>query len=195
MQRVGELFDRYFYLGDVLLRIENDPGQSPETKAWAQRLARIRGDDPWRLDATTRKVVARSHASAEEIDLALRRARAACELDPRNAHLQCTLGLAQYRAERYEEAIATLQLAQQTNRQGRPERSDFDFAPAQASVLRAALAMALFRHGEETEAAAELEELRADVASDVGLQENAVLASMLEEAEALIGVPAQDEKS
>jgi WD40 repeat protein len=153
---VNELFDRHFHLSDVLLRINSHPELTPEQREHAARLARIRGDDVWRLDASTRGVVVQTGFADQDYEVALRRARAACELDPVNAHLQCTLGFAQWRNGLFQEAVSTLQLAGETDKLGRNERSDPDFAPSQEITRRIVLTMALHAAGDQQAAQDEL---------------------------------------
>ncbi len=187
---VEELFGRHFYLSDVLLRLQSEAGLTGADRVAAERLARMHGDDPWRLDARSRRVVATASLPPEEYESALRRARAACELDPRNAHLQCTLGAAQYRTGRFGEAVSTLRLAGETNRAG-GERSDFVFSSAQEAARRALLSMALFRTGDQGGALAELSDLRQMVDADAQLQTVSVVRTLLDEALAMVGTVAE----
>ena len=82
---------------------------------------------------------------------ALRYAEAACRLEPGNGNHLNTLGVAQYRAGRYQEALATLTRSDQIKSKvpnGSPAPSDLAF-----------LAMAQHRLGKKAEARATLARL------------------------------------
>jgi WD40 repeat protein len=63
---------------------------------------------PDRLDNLSREEVRRPGADPAAYHLALRQAETACRLVPDNVDLLSTLGMAQYRAGRYRDALATL---------------------------------------------------------------------------------------
>ena len=63
---------------------------------------------PDRLDNQSREVVRHPGADPTAYHLALRQAETACRLVPNTSDLLSTLGIAQYRAGRYRDALATL---------------------------------------------------------------------------------------
>ncbi len=61
-------------------------------------------------------VVRRPYCNAVQYRLALRQAESACRLDPAQSKYQTMLGAAQYRAGRYEDAVATLTRSERANK-------------------------------------------------------------------------------
>jgi tetratricopeptide (TPR) repeat protein len=95
-------------------------------------------------------VVCRRDATAGKYAQALRVAEAVCRLVPGDADYLNTLGAAQYRAERYQEALATLTRSDQIRATAGKRLRPADLA---------FLAMAQYRLSKKMEAAATLERL------------------------------------
>jgi hypothetical protein len=85
-----------------------------EALAIAERLPAL--DEHLRLNRASWAVVSQRGASADQYSRALQWAEAACRLQPEDGDFLNTLGVAQYRAGRFPEALQTLQRADQLNR-------------------------------------------------------------------------------
>jgi tetratricopeptide (TPR) repeat protein len=136
---------------EVLERLRRSPGIRNAVRRWALLLADSYRDGP-QFDAASWAVARRADAAAERYLQALAWARTAHDLEPDNGAYQTTLGVAQYRAGQYQEAVATLTRKAQPN------------APSVARLYPtdlAFLAMAHHRLAQHAEAQACLERLRA----------------------------------
>jgi WD40 repeat protein len=106
---VDFLFDELAFKADVAKAIRAHKGISKSVRARALVLAdRYQEDDAERLNAAAWRIVRQPGASAEKYQRALRQVQRACELDPKLSLYKITLGVAQYRLGRYEDAAATL---------------------------------------------------------------------------------------
>jgi hypothetical protein len=112
-------------------------------------------------------VVRKPGAGKEAYRLALLQAEEASRLDPKDASFLTALGAAQYRADQYKEAVATLVQAEPT--------------PAALAVL----AMARYRLVERKQAAADLVRLR-ELLQQPRWRENEEAHALLREAESLV---------
>jgi WD40 repeat protein/tRNA A-37 threonylcarbamoyl transferase component Bud32 len=123
------------------------------------------------LNDRSRQIVHRPDAKTEDYHAALRQAEAACRVDPENANYRNTLGIAQYRAGKYEEARETLKKADPANKD----------TPANLAFL----AMAQHRVDKKEEAKATLARLR-EVLKHERWANDAEAQSFLREAQELI---------
>jgi hypothetical protein len=92
---------------DALDRLRNSPGIRDEVRRFALRLADGYRDGP-QFDAASWAVVRKADEPTDRYLRALAWAQMAHHLDPDNGAYRTTLGIAQYRAGQYHEAVATL---------------------------------------------------------------------------------------
>jgi tetratricopeptide (TPR) repeat protein len=102
--------------------------------------------DPGRYHDAGRALARQPYLNRFQYQLALRQARAACQLAPDRGDYLTTLGMAQYRLGDYREALATLTEADRVNHE----------VPADLAFL----SMAQHRLGQEEQARATLTRLR-----------------------------------
>jgi hypothetical protein len=160
---------------EVLAALRKDPILSEADRAFATQVAQTHEEDLVQLNEIVWKVVRDRHAGQDAYALALDRVELAVRLAPGNGSTLKTLGVAQYRAGRYTEALATLTKSERLNRtkEGSPP------------VDLAFLAMTQHRLGQKDEARATLSRLR-EVMKQPPWARSADPASFLREAEGLI---------
>ncbi len=132
--------------------LEADDSLASGARNKAVKMAHAKGDRPLRLNKDSWNLVCSGGGSLEAYNAGLRGAEAAVAAEPNNPIFLNTLGVAQYRTERYEEAYATLTRCDELRRQQR----DADW-PRDVAVLAMALfklerideARAMLRHVEE----------------------------------------------
>jgi hypothetical protein len=95
------------FRADVIKQIEQYKPLSPELRRKALALAHHRNEDPNQLNNLSWHMAARPDATPTEYASAVRQAKAAISLAPENTDYLNTLGVAQYRACMYQDAIAT----------------------------------------------------------------------------------------
>jgi eukaryotic-like serine/threonine-protein kinase len=134
---------------------------------------------PGRLNYDAWLIVVRRNAEPDEYQRALRWAETACRLEPDDGFNLNTLGLAQYRVGRFDEALATLTRSLDLNNQGTGE-------PHPADVAFLALAHHALGHQED---AKELLKRLRGLAGQAGWLGDAEVQAFLLEAEERIGVP------
>ncbi len=115
--------------------------------AWAERYR----EDPRHLNQASWAVGPGSGASPAAYHLALRQAEAACRIEPNKGEYLTTLGVAQYRVGKYQEAVATLTQADKVNGEEYQESLPHDLK---------FLAMAQHQLGQKEKAKATLDRLR-----------------------------------
>src|SRR5262249_38306108 len=96
-------------LADARQQIAKDQTISESVRAKALELSEAFRDDPDRFHAAARELVRLPYAGGSLYQEALRCAEIAGRLAPQEADVQNTLGAAQYRAGRYQDALATLE--------------------------------------------------------------------------------------
>jgi WD40 repeat protein len=167
---------------DVLDSIRGHPGISEAVRRQALALAgRFREEeDPDRYVAASRALVRQAHLPGPCYRQALCQAEAAVRLNPQSGAYLTTLGLAQYRVGRYEEALATLTRSDRLNATPAGLSTDADLAFLALSHLQ------LGHHDEARAALARLRQLNNQprVMTPVESEES---QQFLREAEALIG--------
>jgi len=111
-QRAFDLVDARFAefvsMADVIANLEADRTLPAGIREHALRLARDRGDDPAALNTAAWRLVKQAGVAMDEYRRALRYAEAASRLTPREPGRLNTLALAQFRAGRDQDALATL---------------------------------------------------------------------------------------
>ncbi len=136
---------------DLLDAIRTQTGLRPSLRQEALVLAEHYVESTILLNLRSLAIVRQSSRKAAEYQLALRCAEAACRLDSMESSYLTTLGMAQYRVGKYQEAADTLRRASQLNSVtlGDPRPADLAF-----------LAMSLFRLDKKDEAQAALQRLQ-----------------------------------
>ena len=170
---VGRLFEQLEFADAVSARIRGDDRLDPGLRDAALRMVQSIGDQPARLNAVAWKSASAPDLDAVTYNLALRRAERAAQLLPWEPQIATTLGVAQYRAGAFREAVASLERSAALR--GTSGLPDLAF-----------LSMARQRLGLVDAARDALEKLRAEMrkpdnAADKDLQ------VFLREAEALVG--------
>jgi hypothetical protein len=149
---VDQLLKEQVLCQDVLDHLRTDPGLGEELRARALRLARERRDDPQKLNRSAWEVVKLPTQGDERYRQALRWAEAASGRKPDDGMIQNTLGVAQYRAGRYADAVDALRRSRTLNSGLTPSA----LAVPSDTIF---LAMALYQLGRADEARAELDRL------------------------------------
>ncbi len=105
---VDERFAKQVFAADVIAGIRADTSLSPGIRDAALSLAAARGDHPNYLNSQAWAVVRYAGAPKDEIALALRKSRRACEMRPEHASFLNTLGVSLLRAGELQEALSVL---------------------------------------------------------------------------------------
>jgi tetratricopeptide (TPR) repeat protein len=171
------LFQRLLLKDEVIAQLQRDARLGESIRELALSIAASWKEDPQGLNDASWEIVSSPDRSRADYDRALQYIEAACRLVPENGNLLNTLGLAQYRAGRYDQAQATL------------IRSDrLNAAASRGSIPHdlAFLAMTQHRLGHRTEALASLGRLR-DAVKKPQWRSDREAQSFLYEAEVLIG--------
>ena len=146
---VNHWLERLAVRDRVIARLEQDSELPGPVKELALACARQLKDDPGRLNEVSWSVVSRPGKDKEAYALALAQAETARRLAPDDGNILNTLGVAQYRAGKFEAALATLTKSAELNPRGADEPAD-----------RAFIAMAHYQLGHHPEARKELDRLR-----------------------------------
>jgi hypothetical protein len=177
---VEALFLEMPWKPEVLDRLRHDPKLDEPLRKAALAHAQVFRLRSLELNNASWYVVRWPGAAQAQYERALKQAEEACRLAPGDGASLNTLGVAQYRLGRYEEALKTLTQSEKLNSLYRGSTS----LPADLAFL----AMCHQQLGQRQEARAELERLRRTVGRDVGFREDLEKenAEFLREAEALI---------
>jgi WD40 repeat protein/tRNA A-37 threonylcarbamoyl transferase component Bud32 len=126
---VHTLYNRAMLQSEVLQGIHADRSLSEPVRKQAVELAEAMPEDAYRLNAASWAVVRFRDRSPVDVHRALRSAEAACRLLPKSGSVRNTLGLAQYRAGHYADAVDTLTRSAQLNTGtfGYPDPADLAF--------------------------------------------------------------------
>ena len=174
-QRARDLVDAFLstvpLADDVVSALERETGVDPAIRAEAVRQARSHRDDPAALNAAAWRIVRVPNESERQYARALRLAKKAVAMGYTATRLN-TLGVAQYRAGAYRDAVATLEKS--GGRLRAPSPADLAF-----------LAMARFRLGQAQAARDALEKLEAEMKNS-NSADDAETQSFLHEARELI---------
>lgn len=162
--------------GEMVERLLQDSALDSDTRDAATAYARARGDNPNLLNSWAWATALRGSASGEEYDRGLVLAQAAAQSFPDEYGIQNTIGVLQYRAGRFEDAIRTLSACVEIGRraQGMTHPCDLIF-----------LAMARRKHG-EADARGVLEEAESSMMNPRFASDNELLG-FLQEARSLFG--------
>jgi WD40 repeat protein len=148
---VRYLFEKLRLRGEVIQRIDQDKSMRSDVRVRARKMAEQLREDPALMNETSWFVVVGRGRALEEYSLALKQAETACRLEPDNVPYLTTLGVAQYRVAKYQEAVDTLTRSDKINGASQRGRQ-----PADVGFL----AMAQFKLGQKESAQALLGELR-----------------------------------
>jgi WD40 repeat protein/tRNA A-37 threonylcarbamoyl transferase component Bud32 len=183
---VTSLYKSLLLQSEVLERLRAEPGLEEESRRAALELARFpplgRWDSPSWDDLTSQlerhswNVVSKPGDSADEYHRALRYAEEARSRQLENSEILTTLGIAQYRAGKYKEALATLRRVDQIDIKSREWRE---------ATRLAFLAMTYHQLGQAAEAETCLRKLR-DLMKDSKVAAQKENQDFLHEAESLL---------
>jgi hypothetical protein len=148
---VDFLFDKPLLKAEVLAQIRASKTISAEVRQQALALAEGLPENLVRLREATWQVVRQPGAPAERYRQALRWAEAAHRQEPDDYQCIAMLGIAQYRADQYPEALATLTRSSKLVASGKP---------AGHTVCNIFLTMTQHRLGQKDKALAELNGFR-----------------------------------
>jgi tetratricopeptide (TPR) repeat protein len=155
----------------VLQRVREDSTQPAVVREWMQEFAAQMREDPDQLNEASWAVASQPGRSPAAYALALAQAEKACRLETNHARLN-TLGVAQFRAGQFEQALSTLLKAQSQNPRDQESPSDVAF-----------IALTQFRLGQIDAARRNLAQLREHV-KEQSQDEEAV--ALLREVESVI---------
>jgi hypothetical protein len=170
------LFGKPLLREEVLPVIRQDQTIAEPLRNVALVLAEKWPEDQAALIQASREIVRSANASAERYNQALRHAKAVCRPESENGYLLTTLGIAQYRARRYQEALETLTRSEKFNSKDQKGSQPGDLA---------FLAMAQQRLGKNAEARATLVRL-SQAMKDPAVAGNQEYEAFQREAEALL---------
>jgi WD40 repeat protein/serine/threonine protein kinase len=171
---INSLRERLGLRADVIDRIKQDTSLRAEVRQQALDMTRGWTDDPVWLIYKSWRVASRPDSAPGSYAQAFRQAEAACRLEPVNGWYLTTLGVAQYRLGRYQDALASL------------TRSDRINNPIYGRRLALAfLAMAHHKLGQKERAQSLLTQLR-QLMKQPNWTHSSEAKGILEEAEALI---------
>jgi hypothetical protein len=179
------LFGKPLFRSEVLAHLRADPVLSEPVRQEALALAERWVEYPAILNRVSRAVAGRPGAEPSAYRLAVQRSEIACRLMPFEGSYHTTLGMAQYRLGKYQEALTTLTHADELNQatHGGPVPADQAF-----------LAMARYQSGEKDPAQASLNRLHETMQKPSSARDEEA-QSLLKEAEALLaGRPFPPEK-
>jgi WD40 repeat protein/serine/threonine protein kinase len=146
-EAVANLFSRLLLRTAVLEKIRADPTVRDDFRARVMDVAKVWPEDTRLLNETSWNLVKAGNNSSEVYRRGLSYAETAARLEPEDLNTLNTLGVAQYRNSKYEDAIATLSHSDKQRKQ--PEPADLAF-----------LAMAQHRRGQKEQALVTLKRLR-----------------------------------
>jgi WD40 repeat protein/serine/threonine protein kinase len=149
---VNGLYDRLLLRPEVRASLLADRTLGEPMRRRALALAEQTPESPARLNEVSWSVARQRGAPPEGYRLAVRRAEAACQLVPNNGAMLNTLGVAEYRAGLYSDAVATLTQSDRLNSGGTLGAQPADLA---------FLALAHHRLGQPDQARSALDRLRA----------------------------------
>jgi tetratricopeptide (TPR) repeat protein len=174
VRQVHSLFEEIPLREEVLVALRKDPTLGESDREFALQVAQALPEvaNPGELNEAAWKVVKARDAGKDVYARTLRLAEAAVHLAPGNGSILNTLGVAQYRAGRYADALATLTKSEKLN--ATKEGS----LPADLAFL----AMARHQLGNKDEAKATLGRLRETMKQPQGTE----AVGFLREAEGLI---------
>jgi tetratricopeptide (TPR) repeat protein len=183
VDQVASLFEELGLRDEVLATLGKNPALSKADREFALQVAQKHPENAEQLNEAAWRVVKSCDAGKDAYAFALHHAEAAVRLAPHNRNFLTTLGISQYRAGRYADALVTLTKAEKLN------TTTEDSDPTDLAFL----AMAQHQLGKKDEANATLDRLR-KVMQQSRWAKDAEAVSFLREAEELIEGKAVDKK-
>jgi tetratricopeptide (TPR) repeat protein len=113
---LDDLFVTWVKPADVATRLQQEPSLDEEIRQAALTELEHFQADPVRLAAASYRTVRRPGAEAAAVEQALWQAEEACRRVPDHGAFVNTLGMAQYRAAKYQDALETLTRADKINK-------------------------------------------------------------------------------
>ncbi len=117
LDHVNALYARLIFTDDVVAALQADNSLTPAMRRCGAARARATGDEPSRLNEDTWNLVRFAGSDSEAYQVGLRGAEATVAGEPDSLDYLNTLGVAQYRNARYEQAYATLTRCDEQRRQ------------------------------------------------------------------------------
>lgn len=174
---VDSLFDQLILRSEVVATLKGDPSLDDTARQAALSLAEVHWQESaTQLNDASWKVVKAPGADPAAYRLALRRAEAACRLEPEEGAIVNTLGVAQYRAGMHKEAVDTLLRAEKLHQATSPNTVFWDVV---------FLAMARWQLGHKDRARADLDRAR-ELLKKMGDAAGEEIQGFLREAEGLL---------
>jgi WD40 repeat protein/serine/threonine protein kinase len=177
---VRSLFNKPLFRSEVLTQIRADPVLGESVRQEALELAERFVENPDMLNRASRAVASRTGGNPSAYRLAAEQAEIACRLMPFEGSYHTTLGMAQYRLGKYQEALATLMHADELNR-----TAEGSSVPADLAFL----AMNRYQLRDGDRARVNLKHLRESM-QQANWARNAEAQGFLKEAESLLTEPA-----
>jgi WD40 repeat protein/serine/threonine protein kinase len=178
-QRVDALFSETPLRMEVLERIRNDPSFQGVMRQKTLALAEQHSEQPDPLWRMAWELSWKGGVKPEQYGRALRYAEAAHRLAPADGWCLQTLGVAQFRVGKYQEALDTLTRSQSITKR---ELHDEPYPAPSDSHLLAFRVMAQFRLGKKSEARRTFDRLIETVKKPDGSQEDPAQSILLEAA-------------
>ena len=129
LARVRALAAEVVLKDEVMRRLREDKALAADFRGVALKLAEDLREDPTKLNEASWVVVSKPGATPDAYALAVRQAKAACQLSPKRGDLLNTLGWAYYRAGSDRLAIDTLTEADKLNVHANKASHPSDLAP------------------------------------------------------------------
>jgi serine/threonine protein kinase/WD40 repeat protein len=117
--------DGFLSASELMSRIDADANLGAELRARVQTYLQAFGENAARLNSDAWQIVQRADQSAERYRDALAWALFATALEPKDSLFRRTLGVAQFRMGRFDEAVATLGRSSSAHRNGRPRAEEY----------------------------------------------------------------------
>jgi WD40 repeat protein len=149
--RVDALAARLLLRDEVIAAVQQDRTLDEAVRRHALRIADQYREEPEALNDASWNIVVRRDGTEAQKQWALRLAEVACRISPDEGTMLNTLGVAQYRADHYREALATLTRSDRLN-----AKANGGSVPGDVAFL----ALAHWQLGEKDEARALLHRLR-----------------------------------
>jgi eukaryotic-like serine/threonine-protein kinase len=185
---VGALLAEPMTRNQAIERLHADKKTWAPVRERALVLVQDYPEDAEALFAAALVTVVNAGANASQYDLALEQANALCGLKPDDPYSICILGIAQYRANKYKDAIETL------NRAGQPyciEKVDPKDRAYFSVLLLAFSAMGQHDLGQAKEGQETLGRLREAMKQPMPYGQGRIAASVSDEAEKALRIPAR----
>jgi WD40 repeat protein len=178
---VHELYARLALRSDVLAELLKDTRFDSDSREYALKVAQSRSENAGQLNDDAWRVVREPGDTRENYALALRKISEAASLVPKSHDYLYTLGVAQYRVGRYEDALNTLKVSDEANTaRDRPHPGD-----------KAFIAMAQTQLGRKVDAKKILDQLRVLMRQPFWAEDAEAQGFLREAAELIEGKPSQ----